>query len=230
MSPQNPHPNLRQLLLFCRRAAYYLHNYLYPCGDFRMSWTGLSTLNGPRRVQAQSARCKMVAPVDADATLQAYKQQMTDAFYKALCIRDFPCQSIERHNKPEIESGRNSLLLLPPVQITRHEGEGCYIEPSINSCRISFSFAHGDELEDALAAGCTRYLGLKAEDLPILRRVPVHGYQVSFLITAAHLKEHTMPDLVAFLVNFACTMPTFIAELKGIVRKHAHLLAAADAK
>jgi actin related protein 2/3 complex, subunit 4 len=160
-------------------------------------------------------------------SLDQYGEELSDALYRGLCIRDFPCQEAERHNKPEVEFGTCRELLLPLVTVSRQSGDACCVESSINSCRVSFKFREGDILDRALAHGFFRYLGLKAEDLPILRRKPSAGYQVSFLVTAALLKHQKVSDVVRFLVSFALDTPAFLRELKCSVNKHTRCLAAA---
>lgn len=59
----------------------------------------------------------------------------------ALCLRDFPSELVEKHNKPEIEMfamNKNECkpLNLNPIFIARSDKEKCLIEPSINSCRV----------------------------------------------------------------------------------------------
>ena len=54
-----------------------------------------------------------------------------------MCLRNFPSQLVERHNKPEIETRGSKELLLNPIKISRNENEQCLIEPSVNSIRVS---------------------------------------------------------------------------------------------
>ncbi|XP_021641516.2 uncharacterized protein LOC110636217 isoform X2 [Hevea brasiliensis] len=51
--------------------------------------------------------------------------------------QNFPCQEVERHNKPKVELKTSPVLLLNPILICRNEAEKCLIETSINSLRIS---------------------------------------------------------------------------------------------
>ena len=46
---------------------------------------------------------------------------------------------VERHNKPEVEVRESPELLLNPVTISRNEKEKVFIEPSINSIRMSIA-------------------------------------------------------------------------------------------
>ena len=68
----------------------------------------------------------------------------------ALCLRDFPSQTVERHNKPEVEVRSSKELILNPVTISRNADEKCLIEPSINSVRVSVCIKQADEMEEIL--------------------------------------------------------------------------------
>lgn len=155
-----------------------------------------------------------------------YGHELAEALCRALCLRDFPCQDVERHNKPEIEYATSQELLLPPFVVQGSApGEACLVEPSINSCRVSFRFGDGDE--DRLAATFYRFVGMKAEELPLLRRTAIEGYHVSFLVTWSMLEAHGMIALVTFLVAFATEFPAFVTSLKGQASEHQRQLAAA---
>ena len=45
----------------------------------------------------------------------------------ALCLRNFPSQVVERHNKPEVEVRGSKELLLNPITIARTDQERCLI-------------------------------------------------------------------------------------------------------
>ena len=49
-------------------------------------------------------------------------------------------------------------LLLNPVMVARSENERCYIEPSINSVRVSIKVKKADEVEEILCHKFSRYL------------------------------------------------------------------------
>ncbi|GJX14315.1 retrotransposon protein, putative, unclassified [Tanacetum coccineum] len=51
--------------------------------------------------------------------------------------KNFPCQEVERRNKPEVEMKTGPNFCLNPVVICRNEAEKCLIETSFNSLRIS---------------------------------------------------------------------------------------------
>lgn len=159
-------------------------------------------------------------------SLAQYSDQLTDALYLGLCIRDFPSQEAERHNKPEVEFATCEELILPPKLVSRQPGECCYIESSINSCRVSFTFREGDALDSALTAEFFGFLGMKAETVPILRKKPVPGYHISFLVTSDLVDQLSTGRIVAFLVSFALNAPSFLRGLKCAVNKHSRKLAA----
>lgn len=94
---------------------------------------------------------------------QAYVQSIRAALTKALCIINFPSPSVERCNRPEVEYQDNEELMLDPILLTKGTSQRCYIEPSINSCRVSFCIKHADSLEGLLTKTYLRYLMQRAE-------------------------------------------------------------------
>ncbi|EXC01792.1 Actin-related protein 2/3 complex subunit 4 [Morus notabilis] len=119
-----------------------------------------------------------------------------------MCLQNFPCQEVERHNKPEVELKTSPELLLNPVVICRNEAEKCLIETSINSLRISLKVKQADELENILTKKFLRFLSMRAEAFQVLRRKPVQGYDISFLITNYHCEEMQKHKLIDFIVQF----------------------------
>ena len=109
---------------------------------------------------------------------------------------------MERHNKPEIEDRASKELLLQPVLITRSEREAVLIEPSINSTRVSVRIKQADDMERILARKFASFLGQRAEQFRIMRRRPVPGYDLSFLITHAHTETMIKARLVDFIISF----------------------------
>ena len=96
-----------------------------------------------------------------------------------MCIQNFACQEVERHNKPEIEVQKNPELLLNPVVITRNENEAVLIEPSINSVRVSIKIKQSDELEQVLVAKFMRFLMQRADRFFVLRRKAIKGIRAT---------------------------------------------------
>ena len=75
--------------------------------------------------------------MSATSALKPYLDAVKLTLDAALCIRNFPSQTVERHNKPEVEVRGNKELLMNPMTVARTENERCLIEPSINSVRVS---------------------------------------------------------------------------------------------
>src|ERR1700712_3348156 len=93
-------------------------------------------------------------------------------------------------------------VLLSPVVVARNESEKTLIESSINSLRISICIKQSDEVEKVLVDRFSRFLAQRAEDFVILRRAPVPGYDLSFLITNFHTEEMKKAALVDFIIQF----------------------------
>mmetsp|Transcript_33849 Transcript_33849/g.40938 ORF Transcript_33849/g.40938 Transcript_33849/m.40938 type:complete len:171 (+) Transcript_33849:268-780(+) len=147
-------------------------------------------------------------------TLRPYLTCVRNTLTAALCIQNFPCQQVERHNRPEVEYQNSKELLLSPILICRTEHEKCLIEPSINSVRISVKVKQADELEQILTAKFTSFLQQRAEAFRIMRRKPIEGYDISFLITNTHSEEMYQHKLVDFVCQFMEDIDKEISELK----------------
>ncbi|VYS62616.1 unnamed protein product [Arabidopsis thaliana] len=142
-----------------------------------------------------------------------------------MCLQNFPCQEVERHNKPEVELKTSPELLLNPVLICRNEAEKCLIETSINSLRISLKVKQADELENILTKKFLRFLSMRAEAFQVLRRKPVQGYDISFLITNYHCEEMQKQKLIDFIIQFMEDIEKEIRDLKESVNTRGRLVA-----
>lgn len=145
----------------------------------------------------------------------------------ALCLDDFSSELVERHNYPEVEAGNNPMALLNPMHISRNENEKVLIEPSINSVRVSISIKQADEIEQILVKQFTRFLTRRAENFFILRRKPVAGYDISFLITNHHTETMLKHKLVDFIIEFMQEVDKEISEIKLFLNARARLVAEA---
>lgn len=139
---------------------------------------------------------------------------MESTLRASLCLRNFPSQTVERHNKPEVESRNSKELLLNPIKISRNENEMVLIEPSVNSVRMSICIKQADEIEKILTRKFTRFLMQRAEMFVILRRKPIEGYDISFLITHAHLEVYYKHKLVDFIMQFLEDVDRDISSMK----------------
>jgi actin related protein 2/3 complex subunit 4 len=147
----------------------------------------------------------------------------------ALSLSNFASQASERHNVPEIEAASSPEVILNPLTVSRNEHERVYIEPSINSVRISIKIKQADEIEHILVHKFTRFLTQRAESFYIMRRRPVKGYDISFLITNFHTEEMLKHKLVDFIIQFMEEVDKEISEMKLFVRQpRYHLDARAD--
>ncbi|KAI9303800.1 arp2/3 complex protein-like protein, partial [Cunninghamella echinulata] len=106
-------------------------------------------------------------------TLRPYLTAVRSSLTAALCIENFSSQVAERHNTPEIESGKSKEVLLNPLVISRNENEKVLIEASVNSIRVSIKVKQADDLERILCHKFSRFMMLRAENFVILRRQPI---------------------------------------------------------
>ncbi|XP_066385612.1 actin-related protein 2/3 complex subunit 4-like isoform X1 [Miscanthus floridulus] len=180
-------------------------------------------------------------------TLRLYLTCIRNTLEAAMCLHNFPCQEVERHNKPEVELKTSPELLLNPggpsasgrvlppvtgrsrvrVVVSSHctGEEKCLIETSINSIRISMKVKQADELENILAKKFLRFLSMRAEAFQVLRRKPVQGYDISFLITNYHCEDMHKHKLIDFIVQFMEDIDKEISELKLSVNTRGRLVA-----
>lgn len=158
--------------------------------------------------------------------LQPYLDCIRHSLDAALCLQNFASQVVERHNKPEIEAQSSPELLLRPLLICRSEDEACLIETSINSVRVSIRIKQADNMEEILARKFTRFLMQRADAFIVLRRKPIPGYDISFLVTNFHMEQLYKHKLVDFIVQFVEDINKEISAMKLNVNTRARLVAA----
>ncbi|VDP19215.1 unnamed protein product [Soboliphyme baturini] len=158
-------------------------------------------------------------------TLKPYLTAIRHTLTAALCIENFSSQVVERHNKPEVEVRSSKELLLTPVTISRNEKERVLIEPSVNSVRVSIAIKQMDEVEKILCHNFMRFMTLRAEHFIILRRKPLVGYDISFLITNTHAEQMLKHKLVDFVIYFMEEIDKEISEMKLVLRARARICA-----
>ncbi|CAH0773644.1 unnamed protein product [Bemisia tabaci] len=159
------------------------------------------------------------------STLKPYLTAVRHTLSAAICLENFSSQVVERHNKPEVEVRTSKELLLNPVVISRNEKEKVLIEGSINSVRISISVKQADEIEKILCHKFTRFMMMRAENFVVLRRKPVEGYDISFLITNFHTEQMLKHKLVDFVLHFMEEIDKEISEMKLAVNARARICA-----
>ncbi|KAJ3103737.1 Actin- protein 2/3 complex subunit 4 [Phlyctochytrium planicorne] len=158
-------------------------------------------------------------------TLKPYLAAVRSTLTAALCLENFASEVVERHNKPEVEARSTPSALLTPVVISRNENEQIYVEGSINSVRISIKIKQADEIERILAHKFTRFLMMRAENFVILRRKPIAGYDISFLITNFHTEQMFKHKLVDFIIQFMEEVDKEISEMKLSLNARARIVA-----
>ncbi|XP_067320876.1 tubulin tyrosine ligase 3-like [Anolis sagrei] len=159
------------------------------------------------------------------ATLRPYLNAVRATLQAAMCLENFSSQVVERHNKPEVEVRSSKELLLQPVIISRNEKEKVLIEGSINSVRVSIAVKQADEIEKILCHKFMRFMMMRAENFFILRRKPVEGYDISFLITNFHTEQMYKHKLVDFVIHFMEEIDKEISEMKLSVNARARIVA-----
>lgn len=150
-------------------------------------------------------------------SLRPYLQCVRTSLTAAISLSNFASQASERHNVPEIEAASSPEVILNPLTVSRNENERVLIEPSINSVRISIKIKQADEIEHILVHKFTRFLQQRAESFVILRRKPIKGYDISFLITNFHTEEMLKHKLVDFIIQFMEEVDKEISEMKLFV-------------
>ncbi|KAG9277146.1 actin-related protein 2/3 complex subunit 4 [Astyanax mexicanus] len=172
-----------------------------------------------------SALYRDAAYIEMTATLRPYLNAVRATLQAALCLENFSSQVVERHNKPEVEVRSSKELLLQPVVISRNDKEKVLIEGSINSVRVSIAVKQADEIEKILCHKFMRFMMMRAENFFILRRKPVEGYDISFLITNFHTEQMYKHKLVDFVIHFMEEIDKEISEMKLSVNARARIVA-----
>lgn len=166
----------------------------------------------------------LIICIQANA-LKPYLDAVNKTLTAAACLRNFPSQNVERHNKPEVEVRLSKELLLNPVIVARTEQERCLIEPSVNSIRVSIKIKQQDEIETILCHKFTRFLMQRAEQFLIMRRKPVEGYDISFLITHVHLEKMWRHKIIDFIIQFMEDIDKEISSMKIAINARARIVA-----
>ncbi|CEH11746.1 arp2 3 complex 20 kda subunit [Ceraceosorus bombacis] len=158
-------------------------------------------------------------------TLRPYLSCVRSTLTAAMTLENFGSQVVERHNKPEVEARSSKEVLLTPLTIARNESEKVLIEPSVNSIRLSIKIKQADEIERVICHKLARFLMQRAESFVILRRKPIPGYDISFLITNFHTEALQKHKLVDFVIQFMEDVDKEISELKLSINARARIVA-----
>jgi len=158
-------------------------------------------------------------------TLAPYLKAVRSTITAAMCLQNFGSQMVERHNKPEVEARQNKELLLNPVIVSRNKNERVLIEGSVNSVRISIGIKQADDVEQILCKRFMRFMTQRADNFVILRRKPVKGYDISFLISNFNTETMYKHKLVDFIIQFMEEVDKEINEIRLAVNARARITA-----
>lgn len=109
--------------------------------------------------------------------------------------------------------------------VSRNENEKVLIEASINSVRVSIKIKQADEVERLLVRKFMRFLMMRAESFVVLRRKPVEGYDISFLVTNFHTESMYKHKLVDFIIQFMEDVDKEVSEMKLSLNARARIVA-----
>merc|ERR1719432_448488 len=99
------------------------------------------------------------------------------------------------------------------------------IEGSINAVRVSVCVKQSDEMDKILVDKFSRFLAQRAEDFIILRRKPIEGFDISFLITNFHTEDMLRHKLVDFVIHFMEEIDKEVSDMKLCVNSRARICA-----
>jgi len=95
------------------------------------------------------------------------------------------------------------------------------IETAVNSVRISIKVKQIDEMDAILANKFSRMIMQRADNFIVLRRKPMPGYDVSFLLTNFNLEAMWKHKLIDFVVQFMEEIDSEISQMKIQVNERA---------
>lgn len=140
-----------------------------------------------------------------------------DTLDYALNLRYFPSQVYEKMNRPQAEVKESLELLMKPIVIAKNDEEKIEIEPSINSTKINIVIKKNADLEDLLMGILSNFIMFRADKLNIFRKKAKDGFDISLLITNAHLETYKKETIIDFIVSFIQDLEMEINHMKLIV-------------
>ncbi|XP_039133290.1 actin-related protein 2/3 complex subunit 4-like [Dioscorea cayenensis subsp. rotundata] len=163
-----------------------------------------------------------VSPIDARRPWNSLVEKVAESILNEVEFTGGTTVDSRRIGATQSHKNKKHLL---QILICRNEAEKCLIETSINSVRVSIKVKQADELENILAKKFLRFLSMRAEAFQVLRRKPVQGYDLSFLITNYHCEDMQKHKLIDFIVQFMEDIDKEISELKLSVNTRGRLVA-----
>lgn len=143
-----------------------------------------------------------------------YYDAIKRTLHAAINVGNYPSRVVERHNKPEVEVGANDELLLNPLLICRSDQERTLIESSVNSVRVSICFQKSDALAELIANKYVGFLEQRADRFLILRKKPVKGYDISFLISHEEAETMHKNKIIDFIIQFIADIDSDVTNMK----------------
>jgi hypothetical protein len=156
---------------------------------------------------------------------KAYLEAVRRTLEAAMGLGVFNSQVVERHEKPEVELKNSKEVCATPVVIAKNAQERVLIEASTNSLRFSMCIKQSDAIEKILVAKFVKFMKQRAEEFHILRKKPVPGYDISFLITHEHIENFYARKLVDFIISFMEEIDKEVNDLKLSINARARITA-----
>ncbi|KAI9509714.1 actin-like protein ARPC3 [Russula earlei] len=127
--------------------------------------------------------------------------------------------------RPYLAAVRSTLTAALTLENFPSQVGGCSSSPSVNSIRVSIKIKQADEIERILCHKFTRFLMQRAESFIVLRRKPIKGYDISFLITNTHTESMLKHKIVDFIIQFMEDVDREISEMKLSLNARARTVA-----
>ncbi|KAL0239332.1 hypothetical protein PCE1_005019 [Barthelona sp. PCE] len=159
------------------------------------------------------------------STGAAFLRTIRSTLNACIALSYFPSMNVERYTTPEVEYDRNKELLGRKIVIARTPKEKVLIEPSINSLRFSVTIRQNDGLDTLLVDRFASFLMTRADQFQILRKKPVEGYDLSFLIMHRHLHDYDPRGVVDWICDFMKNIDKEVSEMKLGVNNRAREIA-----
>uniref|UniRef100_A0A7E4VVI3 Actin-related protein 2/3 complex subunit 4 n=1 Tax=Panagrellus redivivus TaxID=6233 RepID=A0A7E4VVI3_PANRE len=136
---------------------------------------------------------------------QPYLLAISRTLNSVLCLETYPNLMGDRGQRPEIEGDGNSggtFVPLGSVTIARSTAERTVIDYSPNSVRVNICIRKFDDLEKNLVQMVASFMQKRSDELYVMRKKPLPGYDFTFLITVDHLMRLSRRDIVKFILDF----------------------------
>ena len=131
--------------------------------------------------------------------------------------------------KPLVEISSNDRSIIEEPVIIRSNAknsmEQTMVESSLNSTRISILLKQMDFMDQVLCQKLMCSLMRRADEFSIIRRVPIDGYSITFLVTTTHLELYEKDFIIDFIVHFMNEVDREINEMKLGVNARARKVA-----